>query len=145
MSVQKIRELLNPYDVSPTECDGMTQICHIVLYNNDIPHDVQFGICQYRTQLIHSHYWIKLGNELEGWCVDYRLRMWLRGKDKYIPHGVFQIAQFPEIKYQGVTIAIEPMPEIIFQALLNDPRCLINPASLSGIEKAIAMCQVLSK
>lgn len=145
MSAQKIRELLNSYDSSPTECDGMTRICHTVLCNNDIPHNVQFGICQYQTQLIPVHFWIELGNELGGWYVDYRLRMWLEGKNKHIPHGVFQLAKFPEIKYQGVTIAIEPMPKIIFQALLSEPRCLINPMPLSGIEKAIAMCQVLSK
>lgn len=119
MSVEKVRELLKPYDVSPTECDGMTRICHTVLYNNDIPHNVQFGTCQYQTQLIPVHFWIELSNELGGWYVDYRLRMWLKGKNKHIPHGVFQLANFPEIKYQGVTIAIEPMPEIIFQALLS--------------------------
>lgn len=36
--IQEIEELLDPYNYSQTECDGMTRICHTILTQHHIEH-----------------------------------------------------------------------------------------------------------
>lgn len=120
MVIDELRQILNPLDASPTECDGMTRLCHTLLYQHDIPHQVYGGSCRVDTQLIPSHFWIDLTEDLRGWHVDYRLRMWIRDKKLDIPHGVFNLNAFPQVQYQGETIEMSPLPEPLFQILSLD-------------------------
>lgn len=57
---QIIKQLLDPYDDSQTECDGMTRICHTVLTNHGIPHHSMFGVLTLQNQEIEPHFWIDL-------------------------------------------------------------------------------------
>lgn len=121
MTIDELRQLLNPLDASPTECDGMTRLCHTQLFRHNIPHQVYRGSCRVDTQLIPLHFWIDLMEGLEGWCVDYRLGMWIRDKKLDVPHGVFNLASFSQIHYQGEAIEMPPLPESLFQVLMLAP------------------------
>lgn len=128
-----IAHLLDPYDSSPTECDGMTQICHTVLHKEGIPHQVMFGVCRHGIKLLPIHFWINLES---GMRVDYRLRMWFGTKTK-IPHGIFDPAQFPAIEYEGVSVDLPPLSSAIFQALLigiSD----VEPVDFKSLKGALA-------
>lgn len=120
MTIGELRQLLNTLDTSPTECDGMTQLCHTVLCQHDIPHQVYCGSCRVDAQLIPLHFWIDLTEDLRGWRVDYRLRMWIKDRGQDVPHGVFHSAAFSQVHYQGEMIEMPPLPESLFQVLLLD-------------------------
>lgn len=93
---QKIRKLLNPYDSSPTECDGMTRICHSVLDQHGIEHQVMVGAISAGAREMSPHFWIDLP---DGTRIDYRARLWLGNEG--IPHGVFSPQDFPDVCYQA--------------------------------------------
>jgi hypothetical protein len=105
--IHQVHSLLDPLDTSPTECDGMTRLCHTVLAQHQIPHTVYFGVCRYQSQGIQPHYWIDLCGPWQGWRVDYRLRLWFSGEAEDLPHGVFQPEQFPQVQYLGNPIEWE--------------------------------------
>jgi len=130
--IHQVQTLLDPLDRSPTECDGMTRLCHTVLVQHQIPHAVYFGACRYQSQGIHPHYWIDLCGPLQGWRVDYRLRLWLRGENQALPYGVFQPEQFPQVQYLGNPVELEVLPDGLFQLLLMD----ISPWLLPLMQKA---------
>lgn len=141
--IQRVRSLLDPLDTSPTECDGMTRLCHTVLSQHQIPHTVYLGACRYQSQGIQPHYWIDLDDPLQGWRVDYRLRLWLKGEAEALPHGVFQSEQFPQVQYLGGRVELEPLSDSLFQLLLIDSTAWVLAAkaqgcrSLPGIESAV--------
>lgn len=124
MTIDELRQLLNPLDTSPTECDGMIRLCHTVLYQHDIPHPIYCGTCRVGTQLIPLHYWVDLMGGLQGWRVDYRLRIWVRDSEREIPHGVFNPAAFSQVHYQGESIEMQPLSESLFQFMMLDPNFL---------------------
>ncbi|WP_107670133.1 hypothetical protein [Cyanothece sp. BG0011] len=108
--IEEIRKRLDVYDSSPTECDGMTRICSTILTKEGIKHQLMLGSIIYENRKIEPHFWINLANN---YCIDYRLRMWF-GKDSNIPHGVFNVKDFPRLKYQGNPINWEPLsPEVL--------------------------------
>lgn len=117
--IHQVQALLDPLDRSPTECDGMTRLCHTLLAQQGIPHTVHFGVCRYQSQKIQPHYWIDLDEPLQGWRVDYRLRLWLKGETE-VPNGVFQPERFPQVQYLGNPVGLELLPEGLFQVLLMD-------------------------
>lgn len=117
--IETVRSLLDSYDSSPTECDGMTRICSTVLHHKNIPHQVMSGQCLYNFKLLLPiHYWIDLQEELDSWRVDYRLRMWL-GNRSDVPHGIFQPQLFDSVKYNGTKIKCLPLPNDLLQILCN--------------------------
>lgn len=101
--IHRVQQLLDPYNSSDTECDGMTRICHTVLTKLGIEHQPMAGTLARptRNQLIPIHLWIDLPGDLR---IDYRARMWLG--DKGIPHGVFHPQDFPDIVYTGTPIQL---------------------------------------
>lgn len=125
MTIDELRQILNPLDASPTECDGMTRLCHTQLFQHSIPHQVYRGSCRVDSQLIPFHFWIDLTEHLRGWRVDYRLRMWLKDKKLDVPHGVFNLAAFSQVHYQGEAIEMSPLSEPLFQILSLDSTSLI--------------------
>jgi len=108
----QIKQLLDPYDNTQTECDGMTRICHTVLAENRIEHQPMAGSLIRASQEIDAHFWIDLP---DGSRIDYRARMWLGNKG--VPHGVFNPEAFPGIVYIGEPIQLEPLFSVVFQVL----------------------------
>ena len=102
----KIKNLLDPYDSSQTECDGMTRICHTILSQHHIEHQPMIGTLQFDEQRIEPHLWIDLPS---GNRIDYRARMWLNNSAK-VPHGVFHPFDFPNVIYKGEPVELELLP-----------------------------------
>ncbi|MTJ14688.1 hypothetical protein FJR11_19325 [Anabaena sp. UHCC 0187] len=112
MLTQKIKQLLDPYDSSQTECDGMTRICHTVLTQHNIEHQPMIGVLILHNQEIQPHFWIDLPN---GERIDYRAKMWLIGEN--LPHGVFQPQDFPDVIYTGEPIELDILIPELFSML----------------------------
>lgn len=74
LQLDEIRNLLDPYDATPTECDGMTKICSTILTQQGIKHQPMIGEVTYLNQKIPIHLWIQSGDEL---IIDYRAKIWL--------------------------------------------------------------------
>jgi len=108
-----------------------------------IPHLVYLGACRYQSKGIHPHYWIDLCGPLQGWRVDYRLRLWLKGEAEALPHGVFQSEQFPQVQYLGDKVELEPLSDNLFQILLGDPSAWVLPSPEAAMPKAAALGQGL--
>lgn len=107
-----IQQLLDPYDSSQTECDGMVRICHTVLFNQGIEHQPFFGTLTRHKQHIEPHLWIDLPN---GERIDYRAKMWLIGEN--VPHGVFNPQDFPDVLYTGKAIELDVLSPKLFEIL----------------------------
>lgn len=107
-----IQELLDRYDNTPNECDGMTQICHTILTKNNIQHQPMGGSLSKHNRGIGWHFWIDLPN---GYRIDYRARMWLGNNG--VPHGVFNPNDFPDVIYDGEPIELKSLSPEIFQVL----------------------------
>ncbi|QIR41767.1 hypothetical protein HCG51_34350 (plasmid) [Tolypothrix sp. PCC 7910] len=107
-----IKQLLDPYDSSQTECDGMTRICHTVLTNHGIDHQPMYGVVTLQNQVIEPHFWIDLPS---GERIDYRVKMWLKGEN--IPHGVFNPQDFPDVIYTGQPVELDVLSPKIFEIL----------------------------
>ena len=117
MMLDQIAALLDPLDASMTECDGMTRLCHTVLFEKAIEHLVYSGSCRIEKQVIPLHFWIELQGKFEGYIVDYRLRMWLSGTATQVPHGIFRADEYRQIDYQGDVTNLHCLPEPLFQIL----------------------------
>ncbi|BAY14213.1 hypothetical protein [Calothrix sp. NIES-2098] len=107
-----IKQLLDPYDSSQTECDGMVRICHTVLTNHGIEHQPMYGVVTLQNQGIEPHFWIDLPS---GERIDYRAKMWLKGEN--IPHGIFYPQDFPDIIYTGEPVELDVLPPVLFEML----------------------------
>ncbi len=117
----KIRALLDVYDRSSTECDGMTRVCHTVLTRENIPHVCVVGVCRYGAKYLPIHLWIDLLDDLKGYRVDYRARLWL-GDSPDVPHGVFRPEEFPKVSYQEVAPRKLPLlSDHMFKVLTMPP------------------------
>ncbi|BAZ47082.1 hypothetical protein NIES4102_41280 (plasmid) [Chondrocystis sp. NIES-4102] len=117
----KIKDLLDPYDSSQTECDGMTRICHTILSQHRIKHQPMIGTLQFEEQKIEPHLWIDLPS---GERIDYRSRMWLMQCNKTspqlrdrIPHGIFKPIDFPDVLYKGQSIELELLPPVVLEIM----------------------------
>ena len=113
---QKIKHLLAPYDSSPTECDGMTRICHTVLTQHGIEHQSMMGVLTKDKQKVEPHFWIDLSS---GERIDYRAKMWLRNSD-CVPHGVFQPTYFPDVIYRGVPVELELLSPMLLKIMTTN-------------------------
>jgi hypothetical protein len=110
--IEKIQQLLDPYNSSQTECDGMTRICHTVLTNHSIDHQPMIGVLTRQNQEIEPHFWIDLPS---GERIDYRAKIWLQGEN--IPHGIFHPQDFPDVIYTGEPIELEVLSPVVFEIL----------------------------
>lgn len=123
MTPAEIAALCDPYDASPTECDGMTRILHTVLTKAEVPHQCYVGRVARRGGgmvigiLIPWHMWIETQ---QGIIVDYRLRHYLGGE---APHGVFTAPDMSEagFEYRDARCQdIQVCDDTLF-AILNTP------------------------
>lgn len=116
ININLIHQLLDRYDSTQTECDGLTQICSTILNKHDIPHQPMAGTLTFEGYTIPIHLWINLPI---GFTIDYRARMWL-GNDETIPHGIFKPLDYPNVIYEGEPIELEPLSQIVFDVLCLD-------------------------
>ena len=101
--IQNIKAILDPYDSTQTECDGMSRICHTILSQHQIRHQTMIGTLRFEEQYIEPHFWIDLPTRER---IDYRARMWLDDSVR-VPHGVFQPLDFPNVIYEGEPIELK--------------------------------------
>jgi hypothetical protein len=117
VEISELEILLQEYDRTPTECDGCTRLISHGLAKAGVVHQVFQGVCNQfdGDRLVRSipHYWIDL---LDGFRVDYRLRMWM-GQSDQIPHGIFVPSQYPNLKWIGEPFTFSVLPEAILKAL----------------------------
>ncbi len=116
--IHDLRSMLDEYEGSQTECDGRTRIIHTALTRENIPHQCIIGECRYNAQTLGMHFWIDLLGDLEGWRIDYCLRMWF-GDENELPHGVFHVLDFTNILYKGASVQLLPLPDWLFQILIR--------------------------
>ena len=109
----RVRLLLDKYDVCSVECDGFTRIAHSVLFRHHVPHHVYVGTVTMGDETIPLHYWIELP---DGTVVDYRLRMWLGDT---APHGVFPPTA--TVVYRGTRISLST-PQFLIDILTGGIR-----------------------
>ncbi|KAB8333602.1 hypothetical protein SD80_012455 [Scytonema tolypothrichoides VB-61278] len=112
-----IRRLLDRYDYTQTECDGMTRICHSLLSKHRIDHQPMLGAVSLHNQKVYPHFWIDLPS---GERIDYRAKMWLGDN---APHGVFNSKDFPDVMYQGNPIELEVLSPTLFKILTLKIEC----------------------
>jgi hypothetical protein len=120
MNLNQIKQLLDPFDSTATECDGMTNLCHTILLQNNIDHQPMKGLLIYQEAVV-SHVWIDLScDHSVALCnrIDYRARMWL-GNSEEIPHGIFNPSLFPDVNYQGNPFYLKPLHPVIFDVLAS--------------------------
>lgn len=111
VSLDDLRQLLDPLDTAPVECDGMTRLVYTVLAREQIEASVFVGQLTVGGRSVAPHYWAEVGQ----YRIDYRARMWL-GLDASVPHGVYRKAD-TIAQYHGEQIDIAPLSEALFEAL----------------------------
>ncbi|KQW19864.1 MULTISPECIES: hypothetical protein [Pseudomonas] len=114
----ELHQLLSVYEAAPVECDGFVRLAHTALVNAGIQHRCLFGRVSSSDGATVSpvHLWIELE---DGSLVDYRARMWL-GEVTTVPHGIFNPADFPEWRYEGVQVDV-PVASSALVAILTAP------------------------
>lgn len=86
--LQFVRGLLDLYDSSQTECDGMVRLCATALVHQAIPFTALQGrvLVQHEDdsyQALPLHFWLTLSDDDQrDWIVDYRLQCYIR----QLPH-----------------------------------------------------------
>lgn len=88
--------VLNELDRCDLECDGLSTVISSLLTAAGFKHELYIGRVSSNVGRISPHLWI----EIDGFVIDYRLRMWL-GDDPSIPHGVFKKDDHTNIIYTG--------------------------------------------
>lgn len=131
---QGLRDLLDPYDHLPLECDGFTRVATYVLTMYGIPHKCYVGSCVSVSSNFEvcPHFWIEVGE----FVVDYRLILYpyrdnqgmrwrfvgsrptseLADQVMDFPNGVFRRTDYPDLKYCGEETELA-VTELLFQIL----------------------------
>ncbi len=96
MSYTQLVALTRHVDQYHVECDGATRIVHLALVRAGVAHVCQQGyVLDPQGDLVHDlHYWV----EVEGFLIDYRLRMWAGPE---APNGVFRADETRGFRYVG--------------------------------------------
>ena len=117
VTINHLSSLLDPYDyLKHLECDGLAQVFHRILTDEQIEHTVNIGKVTYKptNRIIPIHYWIDVGDVR----IDYRLKMWL-GETLDIPHGVFCKGSKSLVCYLGEPIDISLLPMPVIEMLIT--------------------------
>lgn len=119
-TVTQVQRLSDHYDAAPLECDGMTNVLHFFLSQAGMAHTVFQGQVEdgETGERFAPHWWIELETQEGPMVVDYRARMWLGERDS-VPHGVFSLASYPHIRYQGDKITLPLLPEAVIRFMLS--------------------------
>jgi len=101
----------NNLDSLPLECDGLSRVISHILKKNNITHQTLIGSITIKNEKFCPHYWIKINNII----IDYRLKLWF-GNHPNIPHGIFYLKNYKNIKYNGIQTDIS-INDTIFKFL----------------------------
>lgn len=115
MNHTDVLKLIDPFINAPVECDGFTRLAHSALANAGKRHRVMAGrlIAAGGGHQTPLHYWI----ELEcGSVIDYRAQMWL-GPTPDVPHGIFNVDDFPRWKYEGHEVEMPTLPPALAELI----------------------------
>lgn len=113
-SLRRLQQLLDPFDASYSECDGLTRVLHYVLTQAHVPHRVMMGQVRMGEATFAPHFWIEL-SEVPHVVIDYRARMWVGAG---APHGVFDLREHPEARYLGELVTFrQPMNKVLAMIL----------------------------
>ncbi|MEP8849227.1 hypothetical protein ABKU49_05810 [Enterobacter hormaechei] len=131
-------------DDAPLECDGHSLMVSLALARENIPHQRVIGhVCRHDSDFVLSpHCWIML----DGYIVDYRLRMWIRlhfGVENAAkaPHGIFPCSssrmqyRYQQIQHLPATPMDEDLLNIItdgYSSRLQLPQSFISRFSLQA-------------
>jgi len=118
MDSKALNILFKPYvNIKGLECDGLTNVLSFVLTLLGIEHKKRKGWITVSTLSEPTqipHFWIEL---VDGRIIDYKARSWM-GEDKNIPHGIFELSDYPEAKwYNHYTIIDKETHPAVFDAL----------------------------
>jgi len=101
--LQFVRSLLDLYDSSQTECDGMVRLCATALAHHAIPFTGHLGrvLVQHEDdsyQALPLHFWLTLSDDDQSTLVvDYRLQCYVSRTG--VGHGVFSPSQVSNVSY----------------------------------------------
>lgn len=98
--------------VDGLECDGFTRVAFTLLERNGIAATAFVGRLEVADGAIPLHFWL----EVNEFIIDYKAQMWLGGHAD-VPHGVMHRSRVAGL-YQGDRIGMEPLPEVVYKALL---------------------------
>ena len=129
-----IKKALDPIHLAPVECDGITLLVCSALHRHSIPFIRMLGYVEstLTEHIVEPHMWV----ELDGWIIDYRLRMWVPesvGHQEIIPHGIFSYdaAEDYGFNYQGDPIGFKVLSDSILNFMSDGYYCkLIIPESI---------------
>lgn len=111
-------ELSQKYENLPLECDGMSRVLTYALKALKVKHQLMIGhFTVDGSKAVPIHWWIVLE---DGKYIDYRARMW-GGSHDYIPHGIFNPADFKRVVYTGQPHDVK-VDEKIFKILTEMPK-----------------------
>jgi len=121
--LQFVRSLLDLYDSSATECDGMTRLCATALDNHSVTFTAYQGKCLVHHpddsyQAVDHHFWITLtaDHSQDEWTVDYRLQCVVHPAK--VGHGIFQSSAFPNVSYiPDCQIELKALPPLMVREL----------------------------
>lgn len=109
-----LHEALLNVDAAPVECDGHTLMVSIALSKAGIPHERIVGSVSGQSGRFElaPHFWINI----DGFILDYRLRMWVEilSKPDFVagaPHGIF-LGNISDHEYQYTATANSSTPNI---------------------------------
>ncbi|HGN8926385.1 TPA: hypothetical protein ACK1K0_004446 [Klebsiella pneumoniae] len=114
-----LHDVLISVDAAPVECDGHTLMVSNALCKAGIPHERVIGSVsgQAGRFTLMPHLWINI----DGFILDYRLRMWvciLSGPDLAAdaPHGIFPVSA-GDCGYQYIETGKSPVSNIDMRIL----------------------------
>lgn len=100
------------------DSNSMTFVISNALSEHGIFHQCRVGYVEDRQSgtITFPHCWIELE---QGWCIDLRLRQWLVDEDE-IPHGVFQLFDYPRVRYQGTALLVPRFDREDLEVMTDD-------------------------
>lgn len=115
---ERLRQLCDPYEHAPVECDGLSRLLHTVLVHDQIPVTMHAGVLKVYDQVM-PHFWLEVPNGTDLWLVDYRARQWF--PDAPVPHGVTNAQEISGyVRYTGQPLLERPLSPLVFAILAGD-------------------------
>lgn len=113
MNKSQIQKLIEPFENSEVECDGMSKIISYLLYSNGIRYKHVFGqLIDLKKNTEIYHEWIVWNNHI----IDYRARMWF---GPTAPNGIFKENTVTKFSYMPDGYVSGKPSEFIFRLLTN--------------------------
>lgn len=114
----------------PLGSAGLTTVVSNLLSRAGVYHQCRVGYVKDNHSQIQAmpHCWVELQ---DGWCIDLTVRHWLYDEND-IPHGVFQVSDFPRVSYHGAPLQVAGLDDEELEAMTNGRHTSIRIPSLFG-------------